>query len=226
MVISPDGEVTLPKIQTSSPTTAPSPTPAPLYSSAETPVDRFEQFETSDDLFSTTEDSTPSPFSSEAQDGAVSAPSVAALKAAGEPCNSDGEVITMTPVRDAEVETAESITDAPELPLQFQPQLGVETSLGFLDEVTIGGATFEPSDGAESTPEPIEQSSLENGTTLQPATVVLWSGLFALPSLAALLITHAPKGSALWSVMTSAGISFQSRCGELLDQLAPWMGSF
>lgn len=223
MVISPDGEVTLPKIQTSSPTTAPSPTPAPLYSSAETPV---EQFETSDDLFSTTEDSTPSPFSSEAQDGAVSAPSVAALKAAGEPCNSDGEVITMTPVRDAEVETAESITDAPELPLQFQPQLGVETSLGFLDEVTIGGATFEPSDGAESTPEPIEQSSLENGTTLQPATVVLWSGLFALPSLAALLITHAPKGSALWSVMTSAGISFQSRCGELLDQLAPWMGSF
>ncbi|HIG05588.1 MAG TPA: hypothetical protein EYQ08_07645 [Planctomycetes bacterium] len=226
MVLSPDGEVTLPKIHTSKPTSAPSETPAPLFGGAETSSDRFEQFETSDDLFSTTEDSTPSPFTTAPQEGAVSAPSMAALKAAGEPCNSDGEVITMAPVSDPEVETAESITDAPELPLEFQPQLGVETSLGFLDEVTIAGATFEPLDGEESTQEQVEPSSYENGTTLQPATVVLWSGLFALPSLAALLITHAPKSSALWGVMTRAGISFQTRCGELLDQLAPWMGSF
>lgn len=223
MVLSPDGEVTLPKIHTSKPTSAPSETAAPLFGGGETSTD---QFETSDDFFSTTEDSTPSPCTTAPQEAAVSAPSVAALKAAGEPCNSDGEVITMAPVSDPEVETAESITDAPELPLEFQPQLGVETSLGFLDEVTIAGATFEPSDGEETTQEQVEQFSLENRTTLQPATVVLWSGLFALPSLAALLVTHAPKSSALWGVMTRAGISFQTRCGEMLDQLAPWMGSF
>ena len=226
MVLSPDGEVTLPKIHTAMPTAAPSETPATLFGGAETPTDPFELFETSDDLFSTAEDSTPSPIITAPQEGAVSAPSVAALQAAGEPCSSDGEIITMAPVRDVEVETADSITDAPELPLEFQPQLGVETSLGFLDEVTIAGASFDPSDGEESTQEQVEHPSFENGTALQPATVVLWSGLFALPSLAALLITHAPTDSALWSVMTRAGISFQTRCGEMLDQLAPWMGSF
>ena len=226
MVLSPDGEVTLPKIHTSKPTSAPSETPAPLFGGAETSSDRFEQCETNDDVFSTAEDSTPSPFTTAPHEAAVSAPSVAALKAAGEPCSSDGEIITMAPVSDPEVETTDSITDAPELPLEFQPQLGVETSLGFLDEVTIAGATFEPSDEDESTQEQVEHCSFDNQTTLQPATVVLWSGLFALPSLAALLITHAPKSSALWSVMTRAGISFQTRCGEMLDQLAPWMGSF
>ena len=234
MVVSPDGEVSLPSILAATP--APTGTPTAVFSSASTATDALPGFEENDPFFSTTDFSTsdfstseetaPSTVASDPLESAVSAPSMAALEAAGEPHSSEGEVMTMAPVRDTEVDRENSITEAPELPLQYQPQLGVETSLGFLDDVTAAGELFDPSDEVESAQETLAETTLARGSTLQPVTVMLWSGLFALPSLAALLVTHAPKDSALWSAMTQARITFQLRCGEWLDQMVPWMGSF
>ena len=246
MVVHPDGEVSLPRMSTGlttqQQTTQQQTTDAPAAVTEETP------FPASPSICDETPaicEETPvsTPFFGEdegdifADDGAgaalteavgsisvtpppVTAPSTAALEAADSKCSDDGEIITVAPPAEEQIE--ENSSNAPTLPTSFNEELGIETSLGFFDTLEQGD---EGASDSTSAPQAQEGTELPQ-VAVQQGTVTVWTLLFTLPSLAALLVHRAGPGSEIMQTLNGVGISFQYRCGQFLDQVSQWIGGF
>jgi hypothetical protein len=135
-----------------------------------------------------------------------------------------GDTITMAPSHPDEVSDTSTLLQDPSL------ETSLEDALGFLDEEVIDS---DDACGLLGDPLPHATEEPENSVTpeghaapLEPATLMLWSGLFALPSLAALLVSRLPLGSEVTQTLSRVGSTVQARCGDFLDQFVPWIGSF
>jgi len=222
MVVEPDGQISLPD-------TAASTSSGARQKDSNQHIDFSSDAETLDPFFAGEEFSTEeSADSVQTQPGSASAPvttpSTAALRAAENKCSSDGDTITMAPSHPDEVSDTSILLQDPSL------ETSLEDALGFLDEEVIDS---DDACGLLGDPLPHATEEPENSVTpeghaapLEPATLMLWSGLFALPSLAALLVSRLPLGSEVTQTLSRVGSTVQARCGDFLDQFVPWIGSF
>lgn len=222
MVVEADGQVSLPDTAASA-----------SYSAGQEDsgqhIDFSNDAETLDHFFageelSTEESADPVETQTGSPSAPVTTPSTAALRAAENKCSSDGDTITMAPSPSDEVSDTSTRLQEPAL------ETSLEDALGFLDEEVI-----DSDDACELLGDPLPHASEEpeNSVTqeghaapLETATVMLWSGLFALPSLAALLVNRLPLGSGVTQTLSRVGSNVQARCGDFLDQFLPWIGSF
>ncbi len=222
MVVEADGQVSLPD------TTASTSSSAEQEESGQH-IDFSNDTETLDPFlagedYSTQESADPVQTPSGSPSAPVTTPSNAALRAAENKCSSDGDTITMAPSHSDEMSDTSTAMQDPAL------DTSLEDALGFLDE-----EVSDSDDACELLGDPQPQASGESDDSvteeghaapLEPATMMLWSGLFALPSLAALLVSRLPFGSEVTQTLSRVGSTVQARCGDFLDQFLPWIGSF
>lgn len=138
----------------------------------------------------------------------ITPPSAASLRAVDSQENACSDTITMAPP----CESAEPIT---------VPQID-EDLLGMIGEdPNQFGQEFDLE--TESDPQP--ECNAGSSSQLTDATVVLWVGLFVLPSLMALLISRLAPASEVHQVLSRIGVTFQHNCGEFLTFLSGLMTS-
>ena len=118
--------------------------------------------------------------------------------------------------------SADTITLAPPTE-QIADHEEIGDALGFLDgDPDFFGQEFY----LDPEPEPVTeqtQATAENRTELTVTTMAVWTGLFAVPSLLALLVARSTPSSEIYQALSRVGVSFQQSCGDLLTTLSGWM---
>jgi len=99
----------------------------------------------------------------------------------------------------------------------------IEDALGFLgDDPHFFGEDFDLDAEIEPHTDETEETR-ENRTELTIPTIALWTGLFAVPSLVALLLARSTPSSGIYQALSRVGVSFQQSCGDLFTSVSGWI---
>ncbi len=142
----------------------------------------------------------------------VSSPSPAAVRAVDSQGSGSTDVITMAPPIEAEETLEEPQTATP---------IAGETDL--LGQIGADPDQFGQEFDLEPVAEPESDPTSSAPTELTDGTVALWTMLFVLPSLMALLTARLAPSSEIQQLLSRVGVSFQNSCGEFLTALSGWM---